>query len=175
MLTFRSITNRIRKRTYIIIAFTQKYFRVSYPQKNVSILLSKARIRPRTLYYRRGKRLRDFLRPRIKGKIALYPQKKGKIALTSCSLRATSFPWIRPRALVIKATAIYPNMEDFHGTNRAVTTYRLPMGLYHKQQVGSGLATMSTPSSTNSQGDQEHPFLSGVLLDPEASTKLADY
>ena len=51
--------------------------------------------------------------------------------------------------------------------NKAITTCRLPLQtvmLYPNQQVESSLDTMSTPSSTNSRVDQEHPSLTGVLL-----------
>ena len=45
-----SVTKRIRKRTNIVITFTQEYSRVLYPLRNLSIL-SKVRIHPRTPHY----------------------------------------------------------------------------------------------------------------------------
>ena len=38
MLVFCNVTNKIRKRTDTVVAFTQEYSRVSYPLGNVSIL-----------------------------------------------------------------------------------------------------------------------------------------
>ena len=38
MLVFCNVTNKIRKRTDTVVAFTQEYFSVSYPLGNVSAL-----------------------------------------------------------------------------------------------------------------------------------------
>ena len=38
LLVFCNVTNKIRKRTDTVVAFTQEYFRVSYPLGNVSAL-----------------------------------------------------------------------------------------------------------------------------------------
>ena len=38
MLVFCNVTNKIRKRMDTAVAFTQEYFRVSYPLRNVSTL-----------------------------------------------------------------------------------------------------------------------------------------
>src|SRR6185312_10098697 len=43
MLVFCNITNKIRKRTDTVVAFTQKYSRVSYPLGNVSTLSNRFR------------------------------------------------------------------------------------------------------------------------------------
>ena len=38
MLVFCNVTNKIRKRTDTVVAFTQEYSRISYPLRNMSTL-----------------------------------------------------------------------------------------------------------------------------------------
>ena len=47
VLVLCNVTNKIRKRTDTVVAFTQEYSRVSYPLENVSTL-SKVQAHPRT-------------------------------------------------------------------------------------------------------------------------------
>ena len=76
---------------------------VWYPLRNMNIL-SKGLIHPRTPHYRRGKGQRGFQWLRI----------KVKVELSSCLLRATSFPWIRPASSCNTTAMILPGCGGFH-------------------------------------------------------------
>jgi hypothetical protein len=148
--------------TDIIVALTQKYSKVSYPLRKMSIL-SKAQIHPRSPHYRRGKEYRGVLGLRV----------NGKIELTSCLLRATSFPWIRPASFGIMASMIYLDMEGYNSTKQgchhlhATSTNH---GAIPQPKVEFSLYTTSTLSSTNSRVAQSiHLYQYSHTL--EASTK----